>query len=251
MWSQRRSGERRPLVAAAGLVILGLAIVTLLSWALLGTTERYEVDFVSFLLIPAFLVWAMLLARSRPRTMPRRIWALAGVGLTFIGAAIGTAISFTGYADYLKFEHPAVFSALEDVTAPVATLATVIGGKPQIARIADGPFAVTATVGQFGFSQDHATAWLGTVPLSLSVLSPDDRNTAIFVTVWRGRGAPPLSSLAVRAVSEGTPAIVPLIARRVRLQVSLHWGINRVGLTIVGTPTAVQEVFLTDISFSP
>ena len=52
MWWRRRSAERRPLVAATGLVILGLAVVTLVSWALFGTTERYEVDFVSLLLIP-------------------------------------------------------------------------------------------------------------------------------------------------------------------------------------------------------
>ena len=118
MWRQRRSGERRPLVAATGLVILGLLIVTLVSWALFGTTERYEVDFVSFLLIPAFLVWAMILARARPKTAARRISAVVGIVLTLIGAAIGTAISFTGYSDLLRAEHPAIFDAMEDVTAP-------------------------------------------------------------------------------------------------------------------------------------
>ncbi len=142
MWWQRRSGERRPLVAATGLAILGLAVVTLVSWALFGTTERYEVDFVSLLLIPAFLVWAMLLARARPRTAARRVWAVVGVVLTLIGAAIGTAISFTGYYDLLKIEHPAMFNTLEDVTAPFATVATMVGGKPQIARIDDGPLPV-------------------------------------------------------------------------------------------------------------
>ena len=143
MWWQRRTDERRPLVAATGLAIFGLIIVTLVSWALFGTTERYEVDFVSLLLIPAFLIWAMLLARARPKTTVRRIWAVVGVVLTLIGAAIGTAISFTGYYDYLRLEHPATFNAIEDVTAPLATVATMIGGKPQIARIDDGPLPVT------------------------------------------------------------------------------------------------------------
>ena len=98
---------------------------------------------MSLLLLPAFLVWAMLLSRARPKTTARRIWAVVGVILTLIGAAIGTAISFTGYYDYLRIEHPAIFNTLEDVTAPLATVATMIGGKPQIARIDDGPLPIT------------------------------------------------------------------------------------------------------------
>ncbi len=251
MWWQRRSGERRALVAATGLAILGLIVVTLVSWALFATTERYEVDFVSLLLIPAFLVWAVLLARGRPKSPARRIWAVVGIGLTLIGTAIGTAISFTGYYDYLRLEHPAVFNAIEDVTAPVATVATMVGGKPQIARIDDGPLPVTPATWTSGFSQDHASAWLGSVPLSLTVLSPDSRRTAVFATATPGSGAPRLSSVAIRVSTRGRPAIVPLISRRVKLPVSLHWGLNRVRLTIAGTPTSATEVLLSDLSFSP
>ena len=251
IWLRRRSGERRPLVAATGLVLLGLAIVTLESWALFGTTERYEVDFVSLLLIPAFLVWAMLLARARPKSAARRMWAIAGVIATLIGVAVGTAISFTGYADLLKLEHPGTFDTLEDVTAPFATVATIIGGKPQIARIDDGALTVMPAGGNFGFSEDHASAWLGAVPLSLSVLSPDDRRAAIFATVTQGPGTPPLSSLPITVSSQGRPAIVPLIGSRVRLPVSLHWGLNRVRLWIARVPTSAEEVLLSNIAFSP
>ena len=251
MWWQKRAGERRPLVVATGLAVLGLVIVTLVSWALFGTTERYEVDFVSLLLIPAFFVWAMLLARARAKTAARRIWAVVGVTLTLVGAAIGTAISFTGYYDYLRLEHPSVFNALEDVTAPVATVATMIGGDPQIARIDDGALPVTPLAGDGTFSQDHASAWLGTGPLSLSVLSPSDRRTAIFATVTPGPGAPPLRSVAIRVSSPGRSALVALIGRRARLPVSLHWGLNRVHVSIAGTPTSATEVLLSDISFSP
>ena len=249
MWWQRRRGERRPLAAATGLVILGLAIVTLVSWALFGTTERYEVDFVSLLLIPAFLIWALLVSRTRPKTAARRIWAVVGVVLTIIGAAIGTAISITGYYDLLRTEHPAIFNALEDATAPLAAVATTIGGKPQIARIDDGPLPVTPANGNPGFTEDHASAWLGSIPLSLTVLSPDDRKTAMFVTVTPGPGAPPLSSVAISAMSHGRSAIVPLIGKRVRLSVSLRWGLNRVRLAIAGTPTSAQEVLLSNIDF--
>jgi hypothetical protein len=251
MWWQRRPGERGALVAATGLALLGLAIVTLVSWALFGTTERYEVDFVSLLLIPAFLVWAMLLSRARVKTAARRTWAILGVTLTLIGAAVGTAISFTGYYDYLRLEHPGTFNALENVTAPIATVATMIGGSPQVARIDDGPLPVTPLAGSSTFSQDHASAWLGTVPLSLSVLSPGRRRTAIYLTVAPGPGAPPLRSVLLRVSSPGSSAFVALIGRRARLPVSLRWGLNRVHVAIVGRPTSAQEVLLSDISFSP
>jgi hypothetical protein len=249
MWLQRRSGERVPLTVAAGLAILGLAIVVLVSWALFGTTERYEVDFVSFLLLPAFLVWAMLVARSRPKTAARRFWAVAGVVLTLIGVAIGTAISFTGYYDYLRIEHPGTFDTLEDVTSPFATVATIIGGKPQIARIDDG-LAITPGVGASRFSEDHASAWLGTTPMTLSVLSPGDRQSAIYVTVSPGPGTSRLSSHAIRVSSPGRVAVVPLSRGTVRLPVSLHWGLNRVHLAVAGGATSPTEILLFDISFT-
>jgi hypothetical protein len=251
MWLQRRSGERGPLIVAAGLAILGLAIAVLVSWALFGTTERYEVDFVSFLLLPAFLVWAMLVARFRPRTAARRFWALAGVVLTLIGAAIGTAISFTGYYDYLRLFHPGTFDVLEDVTSPFATVATMIGGNPQIARIDDGGLPITPGLGASSFSEDHASAWLGTVPLTMSVLSPDNRHTAIYVTVMPGPGTSRLSSHAIRVSSPGLTAVVPLIGRRERLPVSLHWGLTRVHLSVAGGASSPTEILLFDISFSP
>jgi hypothetical protein len=251
MWRQQRTGERGPLVVAGGLAILGLAIVTLVSWALFSTTERYEVDFASLLLIPAYLVWAMLLARARPETAARRTWAAVGVVLTLIGVTVGTAISFTGYYDFLRVEHPAVFNALEDATAPFATVATIIGGNPQVARIDDGTLPIIPGPGASGFSQDHASAWLGSIPMSVSVLSPGDRRPSIYVTVTPGPGAPPLASVSIIVVSRGRPAIVPLIGRRVRLPVSLHLGLNRVRLGIAGTPRSAQEVLLSDISFSP
>ncbi len=251
MWWRSRPGERRGLVAATGLTLLGLVTMTLVSWALFATTERYEVDFVSFLLLPAFLAWAMLLSRARPKTAARRICAIVGTGLTLIGAAIGTAISFTGYENLLYIEHPNIFYKLEDVAGPLATVATMIGGAPQIARVNDGPLPITPPSANVSFSEDHSSAWLGSVPLSLTILSPDARRTAIYATVSPTRGGPRLSSIAIKVSSQGPPAIVPLIARRARLPVSLHWGLNRVTVTVAGTAASAHEAFLGDIDFSP
>ena len=87
--------------------------------------------------------------------------------------------------------------------------------------------------------------------MSLTVLSPGSRHTALFVTVTPGPGAPPLPSIAVRVSSQGPPAIVPLISKRARLPVSLHWGLNRVRLTLAETPTSAQEGPRSHIAFSP
>jgi hypothetical protein len=85
--------------------------------------------------------------------------------------------------------------------------------------------------------------------MSLTVLSPGDRHTSMFVTVAPGPGAPPLPSVAIRVSSQGPAAVVPLIGKRARLPVSLHWGLNRVRLTIAGVPTSTTEVLLSNIAF--
>ena len=137
----------------------------------------------------------MLLSRARPKSAARRIWAVVGVVLTLIGAAIGIG-------DQLhRVPGPLETRSIRRSTTRwrmrphrFATVATMIGGKPQIARIDDGPLPITTATGNIGFSEDHASAWLGAVPMSLTVLSPGDRRTAIFVTVEPGPGAPPLSA---------------------------------------------------------
>ncbi len=98
LWRRRREDETPALLFASGLGLLSLAVVFLLAIALWGTTQRYEMDFASLALLGAFLVWALLLQRSR-RLMTRRTVAAVGLVLSVFGAAVGTAVSFTGYDD--------------------------------------------------------------------------------------------------------------------------------------------------------
>jgi hypothetical protein len=246
LWWRRRPLEHRTLQVAAGLALLGFAIVALVSWALFGTTERYEVDFVTFFLIPSFMIWALLVSRSEPGTALRRFWAVAGVVLTLFGAAVGTAISFTGYSNYLWLEHPAVFNDLEDVTSPLATLATMVVGKPEIARVDTGGLAI----GLLGTpsTEAGANAWLGVQPVNVTVISPGSRRIGVAATVTQEPGSPPLSQLTIRVSSSGGHSItVPVIGARVRLPVVLHWGLNRVRLSFVGTATSATEYLLSNI----
>jgi hypothetical protein len=174
---------------------------------------------------------------------------MVGVLLTLLGAGVGTALSFSGYENRLYTMHPAIFSALEDVTGPFANVATMIGGSPQIARIDDGPLPVTTASGTIGFSEDHASAVLGNVPMTLTVLSPDDRRTSLSANITPGPGVPSSPPAVVIVSSDGHPAITRLSGGRIRLPVSLHWGLNRIHLTMVGPSNAAPQVVLNDIAF--
>jgi len=240
LWRRSTAGERGPLAAASLLAGLGFIVLVGVSWALFGTTQRYAVDFTSLLLIPAFFVWAMLVSRAPPGTMARRLWAVGGVTVTLMGAGVGTALSFTGYQDLLRLMHPSTFSTLEDLTGPFATVATMFGGRPQIARIENGATAVTPAPEMSGFSEDHADTVLTVAPPTLVVLSPGTRHTAVTVTVGGAPESPPPSLLQIKVTSEGRSRIVPLNSKRVRLPVTLHWGLNRIQLALIGRPIPVN-----------
>jgi hypothetical protein len=245
----RRPTARRAVATAGGLTILGLGIVFGLSWALFATTQRYEVDFASYLLIPAFLAWALLVSAAVPRSRPRRAWATIGVLLTLFGAAVGTAVSFVGYSDLLRLEHPGTFAALEDVTGPIASIAATLRGKPQLARIDNGQLG---TAPPLGINEAGGSAWLGTEPVTLVVLSPGSRRLGVRATVVEGPAGPAPSSLRVRVSSPGPQRVtVPIIGQGIRLPVSLHWGLNRVSLALTGVPTSPTELELTNLQLGP
>jgi hypothetical protein len=248
LWRSKQSSERRVLFAATGLAVLGLLIATMLAWSVFGTTQRYEVDFASLLLIPALLIWALILDRYRPGATLRRVWAVLGVALILFGALVGTAVSFTGYSDLLREEHPGVFDTLEDVTGPVATLATMIRGKPELARIDNGPLSA----GQVptGVTDAGGSAWLGRYPITFVVLSPGSRWIGITATLTAGPDAPK-SAQRIRVSTAGRQLFTRRIAvGGVRLPIFVHWGLNRIRVNLMGRPSADQEFQLGNLQVS-
>ena len=235
LWRRRRSGERPALLVAAAGTALAVAIMGLLTYALWGTTQRYEVDYASIALIAAFLVWALLLGRQRARTAARRWIAVGGIALCLIGAMVGTAVSFTGYYDSLRLTNPGVFNTLEDLTSPFATLPTMVAQKAVIARI-DGPIPITPPPQSFTrFTETGASIWLGGGPVTVAILSPSAQQRAIIAVAQPAPGAPPPSTLAIGVQSPGHKRIVvPLTGRVIWLPVSLHWGLNRISVTLLG-----------------
>ena len=248
LWRQRRPDERGLLLVVGGLALTGLAIAVVLSYAVFATTERYEVDFVTFFLLAGFLVWMALLAWARRGTLLRRMWAVLGVLLTAFGAAVGVAIGLTGYYNLLETEHPSTFAALEDATGPLVTLATMILDKPEITRVTSTGAAVTLPPTGYGaFSQDGAGTWLGTGPATVTIVSPRSGTAGLLATVSPGTGAPPVSSMVIVARNGNRPpSAAPVSSQVVRIPISLHTGLNRVRLTL-GHPTLAQELQIANL----
>lgn len=244
LWLAPRRSERPVLLAATGLAGLSLAVIFLLSYALWGTTQRYEVDFATFGLLAAFLVWALLLARARARRALRATIVTLGVALTLIGAGVGTAVSFTGYYNLLQVQHPGTFNTLEDITSPFVTLATIVAGHPALGRVS-APASVEVASARYG--EPGGGVWLGSLgPATLTVIAPGAEHRDVLAPATAGAGAPALSALHVRVTSPGhTPVTVGVSRSSVRLPVFLHLGLNRISLSLSApAATTPQELFL-------
>jgi hypothetical protein len=193
-------------------------------------------------------VWALVLDRYRPGTALRRMWAVVGVALVLFGALVGTAVSFIGYSDLLRQEHPGVFDTLEDVTSPVATLAAMIRGRPELARVDNGP--LSAGQAPIGVAEAGSSAWLGHYPITLVVLSPGSRWIDVTATLTPGPDAPK-SAQRIRVSTAGRqPFTRRIVGGGVRLPVFVHWGLNRIQVTLTGRPSADQEFQLGDLQLS-
>ena len=249
LWWRHRSRERRPLVVATGLTVLGVAIIVVLSWGIFGTTERYEVDFATLLVLPAYLLWAMFLVRWPRRTFGRYLTATIAVLLTAFGAFVGLAIGITGYYDPLHTEHPSTFAALEDATGPFQTLATIIAGSPQIARVYSTTEPVSLpSVDYHTLTYDNASAWLGSGVTTVTIVSPRSEHAALVAVDAVAAGVPAASASYVHVAVKGRPTdTVPILGASLRMPVSLHTGINRVDLTLAGKAVSTSEVLLSGV----
>jgi hypothetical protein len=224
-------------------------IVAVLSWALWATTQRYEVDYATLLLIGAFVVWAALDARVRDRRRARRTVAIAGIALTALGAAVGTAVSFTGYYDTLLLTHRSTFRALEDMTSPFAALATMIAGKAVLVRV-DGPLGVDLLPPGYGtFGERGAGTWLGAGPVTVTVDAPRGEQLALRAVATPAPGGPKAPALSVIVQSPGQRAVaVPVVTGEMLLPIRLHWGLNRITLNLAGPKArSPAELYLASI----
>jgi hypothetical protein len=100
-----------------GLLAVGLLFIGL--FALAAGTMRYEVDFATFLLVPALLLWATLLRDVRHNRSERVLATAAFLVFLVITVLCNTAFSITGYYNNLKVGSPSTYEAIHNVFRPL------------------------------------------------------------------------------------------------------------------------------------
>jgi hypothetical protein len=220
IWRRRSSSLDRlslPFLVLAG---AGVACMLFLSYTFFATTERYEVDFTTLLLLGALASW---LALSRDaRGWPRRLARLGGGLLATWGCLAGLAISFTGYYNLLATTHPATWRTLQDLTSPVSRAVSLIAGQPVLAEEL-APHLPLLSAGE---------------QLSITVVSPNSRS-ATLLTAWSPAatvartGAPRKSHAALLVRGPGARSSTYRIRageETMRIPIHLGAGVNRLAL---------------------
>ena len=108
-------GQRALPVAIGASIAIGCALLGL--YCLSGGTMRYEVDFATFLLLPALLLWFAVLRTAGRRA--RRVLATAFVLLLAATVSFNGAISLTGYYNNLERANSKVYERLWRVFRPL------------------------------------------------------------------------------------------------------------------------------------
>jgi hypothetical protein len=213
-----------PLLALAG---AGLAAVLFLAYVLFSTTERYEVDFTTLLLLGALAAWLAL--SQHAGGWPRRIVRVGGGLLAAWGCIGGLAIGFTGYFNLLALNHPQTWKLLQEISSPLSWAIVALEGHPVLAEV----------VGK------HVPLLEVDESERLTVVSPDTRTVNLLASVRtmkvREAGPEPLPYPVVLLVRGpgGTRSIYLVRSgeETVQIPVSLSPGYNRLTLTSLAAET--------------
>jgi hypothetical protein len=219
------------------LVALGLLLAVLIAFTLWGATERYELDFATLLILPAFLTW-FALARL-PRAGP--VVAVVGTLAIAYGALVGGAVSFTGYYDNLRNGQPGTYRSLEDLTSPLPTLATIILGHPVITDVFSPTGGVTSKVNYGTLSAGRPDVLIGGVDTQVEIVSPDTRRVGLGGTFSRLPGTPPRAKIVVLAQLGAQRPSFLLTDGPHALSLKLHRGINRVSLNAISATSGAAR----------
>ena len=184
-----RPAKNKHVVTLLALLLLGFLL--LLLFAITGTTMRYEVDFATFFVLPALVLWLHALQNTRLHSVARG--GLVGaifVVLLSVSVLSNLFISFTGYYDNLKNARPHTYETLRGFFSPVERL---LLGPADIVRIV-APNGIEQRNGENFF-------WLGGPPASVLVHSTRAQVVALTATFVPGPSvAPDLQARRVRVV---------------------------------------------------
>lgn len=215
-----------PLLALAG---AGVACLLFLVYEFYSTTERYETDFTTLLLLGALAAWLALSEDAHGRR--RRLVRTGGGLLAAWGCATGFAISFIGSENALSRSLPGAWAMLEDIGAPVSTAIATIAGRPVLAEVTAPNLPPITHVSFTSLSVGTAPFWLSAADQAdLTIVSPDNGGAALRADVVPGAALGARASLWVVLTNTGHWSYshrVPPGGGVVRIPVSLRIGLNR------------------------
>jgi hypothetical protein len=177
------------------LISLMLGSGLLLLASVTGTTMRYEVDFATFFVMPALLLWFKTLQETGSRSA-ERAWVLRSVflGLLIVSLFSNLFISFTGYYDNLKTARPRTYDAVHNLFRPIESL---FSSSLKLVQVV-APNGLEQVGGQSFF-------WLGGAPASVVVRSGRRQDVELTMTLVPGPSADP--ALATRRVRLHVPRL--------------------------------------------
>jgi len=239
-WLRRRRPQSveplaSPLLVAAG---AGVAVLAFLSFEFFSSTERYETDFAAVFLFAALAAWFALSSGAPGRR--RRTVRILGAVLAVWSCLTGVAISFSGYYDLLREEHPGTWRTLENLTEPISTAIATLDGHPVLGGVL-APGLVRATpVTLTSIGAGVQTGYLAPeTHAELTIVSPGRRTAALVAVVSPGAALRRGATLYVEIKDASSMAhIFPISGNGyVRWPIQLNRGVNRVLLTPVASAT--------------
>jgi len=229
---------RRVLLAILGVGVLTLLFLTVV---LPGTTMRYETDDATFFLLPALIGW---LALSSGRG--RRVIAILGAAVILYGCFIGTAISFSGYFDGLRTEHPGSYWALARLTSPLPTVAAMIAGHPVVARAF--PAGATTNGTEDTYQLDKDQFGIGVARVELDIISPSNGHWSLAPTFSRSDDAGSHRVSIAVELDDGSAYQVEVNRTPTAIPLMLHRGLNRVEMHATnGKPHQIPTTVLVSV----
>jgi MFS family permease len=219
-------------------VVVGLSLAAFAAAAFWGATMRYEVDFATFLLLAALLVWLR---------MRSRVVTIVGVAAIAWSAFAGLALSFSGQYQPLRTANPGLWAALTRDTSPLSRLGVkVLHGGPTIAEV-NAIGLQSQGRSYLKFDDQHSDVLMTTQPIGVSIVMPKAGATHLRAIVSRGPGLASQSRVDLAVLlPDGQQGTLPLTANRQELDLplSLKGGVQQLQLAAAPQEQPTQPVVL-------
>ncbi len=176
-----RTDGRRELVAITSYIaLLGIGIALALSFAVWGTTMRYEMDFAGLLVVSGLLVWFALYEILTNRRGLKMIVAAAYMALLAYGVVASVAIGITGYYNTLRTAHPGAYRTLKRLSSPIPTTIAIVTRKATISEIVqDGTLGVDTDVTAGDLGIKSASLWVARHGRNIEIVAPSKQELVL------------------------------------------------------------------------